>query len=106
MRPIPKPVTAAALSDLPYVVHLQKRHSTAVGFLPRAALEEKIRLGRIWLATENDEPAGFLHHGSLARPEVRIFQAAVQYDAQRRHHGMALVNDLLSRASASGAQGV
>src|SRR3954464_9281630 len=78
MRPVPAPVMAAALSDLPYVVHLQKLHSAAVGFLPRAALEEKIRLGRMWLATENDEPAGFLHHGSLARPEVRIFQAAVQ----------------------------
>lgn len=100
------PVVPATPGDLPYVVHLQKQHSAAIGFLPRAALAEKIRLGRIWLASENDEPAGFLHHGSLARPEVRIFQAAVQYDARRRHHGIALVNGLIARATSAGAQGI
>ena len=100
------PVTRAAPRDLAYVVHLQKQHANALGFIPRAALEEKIDLGRIWLARENGEPAGYLHHGSLARPEVRIFQAAIQYDARRRHMGLALVDDLIRRARGAGARGV
>jgi ribosomal protein S18 acetylase RimI-like enzyme len=100
------PVLRAAPSDLAYVVALQKRNHEALGFIPRAALAEKIDLGRIWLATENGDPAGFLHHGSLAVPEVRIFQAAVQYDARRRHLGLALVADLVARARAAGAAGV
>src|SRR5689334_11632091 len=99
-------VRAAGPADLPYVVHLLKRNTEALGFLPRAALAEKIELRQIWLSLENGEPAGFLHHGSLAAPEVRIFQAAVQYDARRRHLGLALVQDLADRAAAAGARGI
>ena len=99
-------VIRATAADLAYVVALQKRNHEALGFIPRAALSEKIDLGRIWLTCENGEPAGYLHHGSLAVPEVRIFQAAVQYDARRRHHGLALVADLVERAREAGAQGI
>jgi ribosomal protein S18 acetylase RimI-like enzyme len=99
-------VVAATPADLAYVVALQKRNHEALGFIPRAALAEKIELGRIWLARENGDPAGYLHHGSLAGPEVRIFQAAVQYDARRRRHGLALVAGLLRRAADAGARGV
>jgi N-acetylglutamate synthase-like GNAT family acetyltransferase len=106
LEPAPAGVLRATPSDLSYVVHLQKQHHHALGFIPRVALQEKIDLGRIWLATENGEPAGFLHHGSLAGEEVRIFQAAVQYDARRRHLGLALVRHLLRRAAAAGARGV
>src|SRR5687767_3498212 len=79
-------IVLATPADLAYVVDIQKRNGEALGFIPRVALAEKIELGRITLATENGEPAGYLHHGSLAVPEVRIFQAAIQYDARRRHH--------------------
>ena len=104
-RPRPA-VGPASPADLAYVVHLQRRHHEALGFIPRQALAEKIEQGRVWLASENGEPAGFLHHGTLARPEVRIFQAAVQYDVRRRHLGLALVADLVRRAQAAGARAV
>jgi hypothetical protein len=96
----------ATPADLSYVLHLQRTHARAVGFIPRAGLEEKIRLGQVWLSLENGEPAGFLHHGSLAVPEVRIFQAAIQYDARRRRLALALVRHLTDRAAAAGARGV
>jgi GNAT superfamily N-acetyltransferase len=102
-------VARATLRDLPCVVRLQKQHAAALGFLPRAALREKIESGRIWVARDGNRggsAAGFLHHGSLARPEVRVFQAAVRLDARRRHVGSALVDDLLRRAAAAGAAGV
>jgi GNAT superfamily N-acetyltransferase len=99
-------IVPATPADLAYVVSLQKKNGEALGFIPRVALAEKIELGRIWLAQENGEPAGFLHHGSLAVPEVRIFQAAIQYDAQRRKHGMSLVTGLLDRAKDAGASAV
>ncbi len=99
-------IVCATPADLAYVVDLQKRNSEAIGFLSRVALQEKIERKQVHLALENDAPAGFLHHGSLARPEVRIFQAAIQYDARRRHHGMMLVQDLIDRATKAGAQGI
>src|SRR4051812_21215083 len=105
-RTAPPAVRAATASDLAYVVKLQKAHGDALGFIPRAALAYKIERCRVHLALENGEPAGYLHHGSMASEEVRIFQAAIQYDARRRHLGLALVDDLLRRASGAGAQAV
>jgi ribosomal protein S18 acetylase RimI-like enzyme len=101
-----QPVRAARPADLAYVCMLQKAHGEALGFIPRAALAQKIELGRVRLSLENGDPAGYLHHGSLAVPEVRIFQAAIQYDARRRHLGLALVDDLLARAGDAGARAV
>jgi GNAT superfamily N-acetyltransferase len=106
------PVTRATFRDLPCVVRLLKQNASTLGFIPRAALREKIESGRIWLVRDGCVPGaagpivGFLHHGSLARPEVRLFQAAVRPDARRRHVGTALVNDLLRRAADAGAAGV
>jgi N-acetylglutamate synthase-like GNAT family acetyltransferase len=99
-------VRAATAADLAYVLALQKRNHEALGFIPRAALAEKIDRGQILLARENGDPAGFLHHGSLAVPEVRIFQAAIQYDARRRHHGLALIDTMVRRAADAGAKGL
>jgi len=107
------PVTRASLRDLPCVVRLLKQNAAALGFIPRAALREKIESGRIWIVRESGARGGaggpvvgFLHHGSLARSEVRLFQAAVRPDARRRHFGTALVDDLLRRAADAGAAGV
>ncbi len=102
----PHPVARAGLADLSYVVGLQKRFSHEVGFLPRRALEMKINLGRVWMARENGEPAGFIHHGSFAGEEARLFQAAIQYDAHRRHLGSALVEDFERRAGGAGVRGI
>ena len=99
-------VRLATSADLSYVVALQKRNGEAIGFIPRAALAEKIQRQQVLLVRENGDPAGFLHHGSIAVPEVRIFQAAIQYDVRRRHHGLALVNTMLGRATEAGAKAV
>ena len=99
-------VARATLRDLPFVVRLQKQHASALGFMPRAALREKIESGRIWLARDDGGTAGYLHHGSLAGPEVRIFQAAVRPDSRRQRLGLALVDDLVRRAAEAGAAGV
>jgi GNAT superfamily N-acetyltransferase len=99
-------IVPAAARDLPFVVAMQKQHASALGFIPRMALGEKIARQQIWLARVGGKPAGFLHHGSLARPEVRIFQAAVCPAVRRKRLGIALVNDLLRRAAGAGAKGV
>lgn len=110
LAPVTAPLSAvrtATPADLAYVVKLQKAYGDALGFIPRAALAYKIDRCRVHLALENGEPAGYLHHGSMAAsPEVRIFQAAIQYDARRRHLGLALVDDLICRAIAADARAV
>jgi GNAT superfamily N-acetyltransferase len=99
-------VTAACRSDLPFIVALQKANGHALGFLPGQALAEKVRSGQVLVARLDERRAGFLHHGSLARPEVRVFQIAVTPRGRGRGLGLALVEALLRRAEAAGARGL
>ena len=99
-------VTPATPRDLPFVVTLQKFYHRTLGFLPRAALKEKIHNGQVLIARATGARAGFLHHGSLVRPEVRVFQLAVAPEAQGKGIGGALVDALLESAAAAGARGV
>jgi N-acetylglutamate synthase-like GNAT family acetyltransferase len=91
--------------DLSYIASLQDRFVRQVGYCHRQALEEKIELGRVELALENGEPAGYLHHGTIHRSELRIFQAAIQYDAQRRHLGLSLVDRVVEKVG-TGVQAI
>jgi N-acetylglutamate synthase-like GNAT family acetyltransferase len=87
-------VTTATAAELSFLIHLQKRFSNQLGFLPRGALVEYIDAGRAKLVTENDQPAGYiitrarLRSAKWCRP---VTQAAICYDAQRRHLGLALL---------------
>ena len=103
----PTTVRPARLVDLPYIEHLRLRFTRELGFIPKIALENRIagrRGGIVSLAMENGDPCGFLHTGSLRREECRIFQAAIQYDAQRRHHGEALVGAFVRTARVAGVK--
>lgn len=87
-------ITNVNPDDLQYEVALAKRFTDEVGFLSVEALAHYAALGTVWRARENGEPAGFLVATSSVKTTPRlaqIFQAAVQMDAQRRHHGLALV---------------
>jgi len=78
-----------------------KKFSGELGFLPKMAMEEYLKRGCIDFAQENDDDAGYL----LIRPmrdrsKLSIVQAAVCTDAQRRHIGLALVNDAICKRAA------
>lgn len=86
------------------MVDLQKKFSNQLGFLPSKALDFYIESKNVGIALENDAPCGYV----LGRPAFRynplmrpITQAAVYMDAQRRHHGLALVEGVCRRAHAA-----
>lgn len=54
----------------------------------------------IWLA-KNGDPCGFLLFGKNW-PNIKIYQAVIQYDARRRYHGYNLVGKLIKYADANG----
>lgn len=92
-------------SDLPYVKSLAAKFSNQLGFLPQCALEEYLNHKWVLLTTQNATTAGYI----LGRPRFRwqplmapITQAAVAMDAQRRRHGIALVDAWANRARAAG----
>jgi N-acetylglutamate synthase-like GNAT family acetyltransferase len=100
-------IRPATLADVRYVEALSNKLNHEVGFVPRVALQRRITgeaSGGVTMSLENDDLCGFLHYGSLAKDEARIFQAAIQYDAQRRHHGLALVDQFIERASDAGVR--
>jgi hypothetical protein len=94
----------ATAADLSYVIDLSKRHATELGFIPRAAVVNYLERDRVTLARENNDPAGFFLVGKLGVPQLRIFQACVQYDARGLNHGIALLSDLITKAAFSGTE--
>lgn len=100
-------IRSARPEDLPYLLWVTNRLNDELGFIPRIAFERRIAgtaSGGILLAEENGSPAGLLHYGSLRGVIARIFQAGIQYDAQRRHHGLALLRSYESKAIEHGAR--
>lgn len=98
-------VRTATAADSLFVDSLQKKFAGCVGFLPKIAIENLLDQGHLRLATENDEPAGYI----ISRPKLRwqpklrsIAQACVAMDAQRRHHGIALLDTIAAEARACG----
>ena len=90
---------------LDYVVSLAKKHTDEIGFLPKATVEHYVRAGQVLLETEDGDPCGFLIFGN-GWPRLKIYQACIQYDAQRRAHGLALVGRVIALASERGCDAV
>lgn len=84
-----------------YVVGLSRKHFDEIGFVPRPRLEQYHDRGQLWIANEGKDPCGFLVWGN-GWPVLRVYQACIQYDAQRRLHGAALVGRLINKAEAEG----
>jgi len=98
-------LSRATVADLKFIDSLQKKFGRSLGFLPTAALEKNLEDGNVDLCLENGDPAGYL----LCRPRLSwqpllgsIVQAAVCMDAQRRHHGLALLLKVEERGRAAG----
>jgi ribosomal protein S18 acetylase RimI-like enzyme len=88
-----------------YVVDLARKHTDALGFIPRPRLEQYHAAGQIHIARENGDPCGYLVVGS-GWPNLKIYQACIQYDVQRREHGWNLVNRLERQAARMGYEAI
>lgn len=77
-----------------YVADLAKKNSEALSFIPTPRLEQYACAGQMLVALDNDEPCGFIVFGA-GWPQLRVYQACIQYDTRRRDYGMALVGELV-----------
>lgn len=100
-----KSIVIADADDLQFILHLQRKHSNALGFLPTPAIDWYINNSRVLLGRENDTEAGYL----LGRTHLRwnhgirpITQAAVAMDAMRRHLGLAMLQRTETAAREAG----
>jgi len=101
----PDQIRLGTPGDLTFVEHVRKRFGHALGFLPLAAIENSLEGGHIRICAENGDAAGYiLSRPNLAwQPKLRsITHAAVCMDAQRRHHGLALLKTIEAEAIAAG----
>jgi GNAT superfamily N-acetyltransferase len=99
-------IVPARLVHVPIIDRLRRLDAASLGFLSRGAIEEKIALGHVWLAMEGRRPIGCLIHGSLRRPEVRIFLLMVDPMYRGRGIARALLQDLKRRSISGGAFGL
>ena len=90
-------IRLALINDLPFLRHLQRCWPNALGYLPDSALSMLIESRSVLLAKQRGQECGMLitRPRLATSPTVRpILQAAVDMQAQRRHHGLALLAKL------------
>jgi GNAT superfamily N-acetyltransferase len=93
-------VVPAIESDLTYIDHLQRKNAEDLAFYPKQVFEREILNHRILLARVNNDPAGYIYHGSLGQ-QVKIHQACIEYDLRGQLYGAALIRHLIDLVSAS-----
>lgn len=104
-RPSDADVIRGTTDHVKMMVHLQKRFSDHLGFLPEKALAWYAAENHVGIAKENGTGVGYIlgrpafAYQPLMRP---ITQAAVFLDAQRRHHGLKLVEAVCHKAATAG----
>jgi hypothetical protein len=91
----------SAADEIRFAVDLAKKNSEALSFIPTPRIEEYQQHGQLLIATENDDPCGFLIFGA-GWPTLKIYQTCVQYDARRRAAGLEMVERLKRIARAEG----
>lgn len=87
--------------DASYVEKLQRAFTEEIGFISRQATSARLKQSNVLIALENGEPAGFLLGASAVSSALHIrpiYQAAIQFDAQRRRHGLHLLEILTAAA--------
>ena len=100
-------IRLATPQDRPFLIHLQRKFSDQLGFLPTAALDQLIAARTVVVRVENGQPAGMIVWKAVLKHDPRacpILQTAVELDAQNRHHGEAMIDFLESHARAVGSK--
>lgn len=93
-------VKPAMQRDLVYIDHLQKKNAEDLAFYPKQVFEREILNSRILLASLNNEPAGYIYHGSFGH-QVKIHQACIEYDLRGQLYGAEIVRYLINLSSAA-----
>ncbi len=109
--PIPAPrarveiaVRVATMDDLPFLDSLQKQHSKALGFFPRAQMEGYIENGWVLIAEDaaTKQPVGYCASRDryLKRDELGvIYQLCVVPGDQRKLVGASLIKAVFERSA-------
>jgi N-acetylglutamate synthase-like GNAT family acetyltransferase len=88
-------IRVATMADLPYVEHLRRQESEAVGFIPKERYEMEIdgrRGGTILVAIENGQHVGFLYATHNRAGVTHVQQVVVQEDARRLKRASEMVD--------------
>src|SRR3954467_14135756 len=104
--PVPRTpivIRPAVAGDYPFIDRLQDMHSKALGFMPRAQLEGKIKLGHVLVAEDEMRlPIGYVMSQDryFKRDDVGIvYQMNVAPGAQRKLVGAMLLREVFHRAA-------
>src|SRR5688572_17447669 len=99
----PISIRAATLADYPFVDRLQDMHSKALGFMRKAALEGKIKLGHVLIAEDEARlPIGYVisQDRYYKRDDLGIvYQMNISPTAQRKLVAATLLKAVFERAA-------
>jgi GNAT superfamily N-acetyltransferase len=91
-------IRLADRQDSQYIEHLARKHSNAIGFVPRTAIADHLERGSYHLLVLNGQEAGYImHSGGFRRPH-RIIQVAITEELWRLGYGTLLIQTALDTA--------
>lgn len=97
------------MNDAAFIIGLMRTETDTLGFIPSTAIRSRwIPNGRYILARDRrGRRQGYLLHGPMhpGRP-CHINQVCLAYNHRRRRHATAAIDQLIARASISGASGI
>jgi len=100
---VPITIRSAVAGDYPFIDRLQDMHSKALGFMPKAQLEGKVKLGHVLIAEDEMRlPIGYVMSQDryFKRDDVGIiYQMNVSPTAQRKLVGAMLLRAVFQRAA-------
>lgn len=97
MKPT-KTITVATPNDVAFLVHLQKRWSQNLGFLPRCTHQRYADNKQCLIVWQNDEPAGYLNWTLTRKGLCRIIQVAVEPELLRTTLGTKIMKHIERQA--------
>lgn len=103
VTPLPEDfIVVGVPSDLNYLIHLQKKWSNNLGFLPKTALQRYLRNQQALVVHKNGEPAGYLLWDYSKRDNlIKIPQVAIEASLLRTGIGTLVMKQLETAATNS-----
>lgn len=98
-KTVQRTVRLATITDLKFIVSLQRRWSNTIGFLPACTHQRYIEAQHVLLVLENDEPAGFLNFTVTPKGLLRVPQVAIHPELLRTTLGSKVMRTLIRTAN-------
>lgn len=84
-----------------FIIAAMRSETSALGFVPRAAIEDHVCNGRVMFCYDADQMlVSYLWHSVLTKGSARVFQLYTRPDARQMHFATLLLAQFMAKCNA------